>query len=89
MQITWTDYLRYRARLRGFDLSKLDHLINHSSERYVDAQTGRLIVVGRHDKQLVVVPYEQNQDTIIPVTVHVTTRQQINLRIRSGRFTHV
>jgi hypothetical protein len=45
-------------------------------------------VVGRHDRQLVMIPYEVSGDTITPVTVHAITRQQIRFRLRAGRFTH-
>ena len=86
--IVWTEYLQYRAELRGFDLAKLERIIRHSSERYFDTETGRTIVVGRHNKQLVMIPYEVDSDTITPVTVHAITRQQIRFRLRTGRFTH-
>lgn len=88
LNIVWTDYLRYRVGLRGFDLAKLEHIIRHSSERYFDTETGRTIVVGRHGLQLVMIPYEMDGDTITPVTVHSITRQQIRFRLRTGRFTH-
>jgi len=32
------------------------------------------------------IPYEAEARTITPVTVHATTRQQINLRLKTGRF---
>jgi hypothetical protein len=32
------------------------------------------------------IPYEQTGDDIIPVTIHATTRQQVNFRLKSGRF---
>ncbi len=86
--IVWTEYLQYRAELRGFDLAKLEQIIRHSSERYFDSETARTIVVGRHDKLLVLIPYEVNSDSITPVTVHTTTRQQIRFRLQTGRFTH-
>lgn len=86
--IVWTEYLQYRAGLRGFDLAELEHIIRHSSERYVDTETGRTIVVGHHGKQLVMVPSEVDRDTITPVTVHAITRQQIRFRLRTGRFMH-
>jgi hypothetical protein len=38
--IEWTEYLKYRAAIRGFDLEKLEHIIRHSSERYFDTETG-------------------------------------------------
>ncbi len=86
--IVWTEYLKYRAKSRGFDLSQIEMIIRHSSERYFDMSTGRIVVVGRHGKHLVVIPYETDEDTITPVTVHVTTRQQINFRIRTGRYSY-
>ena len=81
--------MQYRAELRKFDLERLAQIINQSTERYYDTETGRAIVIGHHDnKRLVMVPYETYEDTITPVTVHVTTRQQINFRLRTGRFIH-
>lgn len=86
MRITWTDYLRYKASLRGFDLGIIEDIVRYSSERYFDAVTGRRIAIGRCDSKLVSIPYESDEDSIIPVTVHATTRQQINIRIKTGRF---
>ncbi len=85
--IVWTEYLQYRAELRGFDLAKLEHIIRHSSERYFDVETRLTVVVGRHNRQLVLIPYEVDGDTITPVTVHASARQQIRFRLRTGRFT--
>ncbi|MFQ5420446.1 MAG: hypothetical protein ACE5EY_08795 [Anaerolineae bacterium] len=82
----WTDYMRYRANLRGLDLQKLELIVDRSTERYYDTQTGRAVVVGRHDKNLVILPYEMDEHGITPITVHTTTRQQINFRLKSGRF---
>ena len=73
--------------MRGFELARLEHIVRHSSERYVDTETGRTIVVGPHDKQLVMIPYEADGDVITPVTVHAVTRQQIRFRLQTGRFT--
>jgi hypothetical protein len=84
--IVWTDYLKYRAALRGFDLTKLEEILRNSTERYFDNATRRTVVVGRHDKELVIIPCDTKGDNIIPVTIHATTRQQIRFRIRTGRF---
>ena len=86
IQIIWTDYMRYRARSRGFDLDKVEHIVRHSSERYTDTETERLVAVGRHDDTLVLVPYETDEDTITPGTVHAISRQQIRFRLKTGRF---
>ena len=86
--INWTDYLRYRAKIRGLDLKKLEHIIRHSSERYFDTETRRHVAVGRHGDQLVIIPYETEREIITPVTVHAITRQQIRFRLNTGRFTN-
>lgn len=88
MTIIWTDYMKYRAKLRGFDLDRVEHILRYSQERYLDTVTGRPIAVGRHGTSLLMVPFEQDGDRITPVTVHTTIRQQINLRVKTGRFTH-
>lgn len=87
--ITWTDYMRYRARLRGYDLDEVQKIVRFSSERYVDEATGRQVVVGRHGDTLVAIPLEIQGENVVPVTIHRTTRQQIAARLRSGRFKHV
>lgn len=86
--IIWTEYMRYRVELRGFDLAKVEEIVRFSTERYVDRVTGREVVVGRHDESLVVIPYETSGEDITPVTVHRTTRQQISSRVKSGRYVH-
>jgi hypothetical protein len=86
--IRWTEYLTYRAALRGFDLTKIEKILRHSDERYFDTETERAIVIGRHDKQPVMIPYEVKEDVIVPVTIHAITRQLIRFRLRTGRFTH-
>lgn len=84
--IIWTEYLRYRTELRNFDLAEIERIIRHSGERYLDTETQRMIVVGRHNRQLVIIPYETDEDNFIPVTIHAITRQQIRFRLRTGRF---
>jgi hypothetical protein len=84
--IAWTDYMKYRLSLRGYDLATVEQILRYSSERYVDTATGRLVAVGLHKKLLVMIPYELKGHTLTPVTIHATSRQQINVRIKSGRF---
>lgn len=88
MTIIWTDYMKYRVRLRRFDLSQIESIMRFSDERYLDTATGRNVAVGRHGKQLVMIPYDREGATVTPVTIHVTSRQQINFRVQSGRFNH-
>jgi len=86
--ITWTNYMKYRAKLRGFDLAKIEDIIRYSTERYFDTITQRTIVVGRHDDKLVLIPYDEKGNEVTPITIHATTRQQINFRLKAGRFRH-
>jgi len=88
VEIVWTDYMEYRARLRGFDLAKVEQIVRYSGERYVDTVTGRLIAVGRIDNTLVMIPCETGRDSITPVTIHAATRQQVNFRLKTRRFIH-
>ena len=86
-EIIWTDYLNYRVKLRGFNLASIEDIIRYSNERYFDTSTGRWVVVGKDSNILVMIPHEISEDsTITPITIHATTRQQINFRIKSGRF---
>ena len=87
-EVVWTDYMKYRARLRGFDLDALEGIIRSSAERYRDTVTGRFTVVGRHGRRLILVAYERTEESIVPVTSHTTTRQQINGRLRSERYVY-
>jgi hypothetical protein len=86
VEIIWTDYMKYRARLRRFDLAQVEQIVRYSGERYLDTVTGRLVTIGRIEGVLVMIPYEIESKTITPVTIHATTRQQINLRLKTGRF---
>ncbi len=84
--IVWTEYLKYRAQLRGYELPQLEHIVMYSGERYLDTETGRIIAIGRHNAQLVTVAYGAEGDVITPVTVHAITRQQIRFRLQTERF---
>ena len=43
MGIIWTDYLRHRADLRGFDLAEVERILRFGEERYFDTATGRQV----------------------------------------------
>ena len=86
VNIVWTNYFRYRAERRGFDLNSVESILRFSGERYYDVETNRFIVVGKHKTQLVMIPYERNDIEITPITIHATTRQQIQFRLKTSRF---
>ena len=85
-KVVWTGYLEYRAQLRGFTLAAIEQIVLSSEERYFDTITQRDVAIGRDGSHLLMVPYDQEGELVIPVTVHSTTRQQINVRLRTGRF---
>lgn len=85
-KIVWTEYVEYRAGVRGFDLAVIEQIVRFSPERYVDTATGRFVAIGWHRRQLVMVPYERRGNTLTPVTIHATSRKQTNSRVKSGRF---
>ncbi|MCK5538342.1 MAG: hypothetical protein KAI79_16060 [Bacteroidales bacterium] len=86
-EIIWTDYLKFRVKLRGFSLECIEDIIRYSNERYYDTSTDRWVVVGKDSNILVIIPHEISGDNAItPITIHATTRQQINYRVKSGRF---
>ena len=86
----WSDYIKYRVQLRGFDLWRIEEILRFSEERYFDTATQRMVAVGRYNKLLVMIPYDKTEDEtgdlITPVTIHATSRQQIKFRLISGRF---
>lgn len=84
--INWTEYFKYRAKLRGFELNMLENILRYSEERYLDIISLNKVTVGKHGRKPVLIPYEIKGNIITPVTVHATTRKQINFRIKSGRF---
>ncbi|MBW2740214.1 MAG: hypothetical protein JRE64_15525 [Deltaproteobacteria bacterium] len=55
-------------------------------KRYPDNFFNLVVAIDRHEKLLVMIPYEQKGRSLKPVTIHATSRQQINPRIKSGRF---
>ena len=86
MVVVWTEYLKHRARVRGFDLAAIEEIVRFSDERYFDTASQRRVAIGKHGRRLVMIPYEQAGDTLTPITIHATTRQQTNLRVRVGRY---
>jgi hypothetical protein len=86
IEIIWTEYLLYRAKLRGFNKDILEEIIRFSAERYFDTTTRRKVVIGKHGTKLVIIPYDQTNSQLVPVTVHSTSRQQLRFRLKTGRF---
>ncbi len=86
-EVVWTEYFRYKVKLRGFNLANVEEILRHSTERYYDNVTERVVVVGKDAGVMVIIPYEDDEEcSITPITIHATSRQQIKYRIKSGRY---
>jgi hypothetical protein len=85
-RVVLSDYLQYRAAQRSFDLNRVVEILRFESERYLDMDSGRRVVVGRQKAELLLIPYDEDEVTIRPVTVHAITRKQIRFRVNTGRF---
>ncbi len=86
-QVIWTDYFKFRVKLRGFNLANVEEILRYSTERYYDNVTKRLVVVGKDGHVMVMIPYEDSdENAITPITIHATSRQQIKYRVKSGRY---
>jgi hypothetical protein len=86
MRLVWTEYLEHRARMRGFPLATIEKIVRFSEERYLDTVTQRMVAIGSDGRRMLMIPYELEDDILTPITVHATTRQQIHLRVQTGRF---
>ena len=71
---------------KGFELDLIEDILRFSEERYFDTLTMRYVVIGRYQKSIIMIPYEKNENLLIPITVHTITRQQIKFRIKTGRL---
>jgi len=88
VDIVFNDYIKYRAKLRRFDLDKVEYILRYSHEKYFDLETQRKIVVGKHDEIIIMIPYEIHEECLVPITIHATSRQQIKFRLKTGRFNY-
>ena len=88
MKINRTNkYFLYRLKIREYNLEKVESILKTSSEIYFDSHTGRNIKIGKHDKDLVMIAYDVEQDgSITPVTVYETSRKQIRYYLKEERF---
>ena len=67
-------------------MEKAEDILRYSTERYFDIDSARRIAIGSIDNRLILIPYEEKDNVITPVTIHETDRKQINFRTRNGRF---
>lgn len=66
LSIIWSDCFKYRADLRGFELTKIENILRYSEERYFDIITQRKVAVGKHDKLLGLVYLTRSRKLPLP-----------------------
>ena len=84
--ILFTEYMNYRTVQRNYRRERIEEILRYSAERYYDTETGRKVVVGVHEGTLIMIPFEESETSITPITVHATTRQQLRFRLHTRRF---
>ena len=88
MKIKITGYFRDRCRARQYTSERILEILRTSTERYYDHESGRMVKIGIHVKDLVIVVYDQDNNVVTPVTVYETSRQQIRSLINEGRLAY-
>ena len=76
--IIWSDYFKYRVQLRGYDISEIERILRYSEERYYDTETFRQVVISRHDKRLVIIPYETVKILLYPLQFILLHANRLN-----------
>ena len=56
ISINWTSHFKYKLELRVFDQLKVENILRYSDERYFDIVSQNNIVIGKHDRRLVLIP---------------------------------
>ncbi len=85
--IVWTEYMKYRLSLRGYDLATVEQILRYSSERYVDTVTGRVVAIGRHEKLIVMIQYELKAITTFSPRMVLKRSSTCNPKVGRGNRT--
>lgn len=43
--VIWTDYLKFRAAMRGYELATIEKIVRGAEERYLDTVTLRTVAI--------------------------------------------
>jgi hypothetical protein len=92
VRVEYSDYLRFRLRVRGIPDKMPERIYRESQERYYDNTTGRhiavLSVVYHRRRKRMMIAYDEFFDYVEIVTIHPIEKQQIQNRVFSGRWTY-
>ncbi len=91
MEITYSNHLQFKIRVRRIPEDIPERICRESTQRYYNHHTLRHIAVMQVHYQrrrtLMMIAFDQHPDHIEIITIHPITRQQIQDRSNSGRWT--
>lgn len=92
MEIRYSDHLRFKLRVRDIPGQVPERIYRESRQRYDNHHTLRHIAVmqvhyHRH-RTLMMIAYDRRADHVEIVTIHPITKDQIQERLRTGRWTY-
>lgn len=92
MKVIYSKHLCFKMQQRDISESVPGRIYRESTQRFYNHHSLRQIAVSevfyRQRKVLMMIAYDQMPDEVEIITIHPITREQIQDRLRSGRWTH-
>lgn len=92
MRITYSNHLRFKMQARAIPEQMPGQIYLESTQRYYNHHSLRRIAVMevhyRQRRTLMMIAYDQTSDQAEIITIHPITRDQIQERLRAGRWTY-
>lgn len=92
MEVKYSDHLRFKMQVREIPEQMPERIYRESKQRYYNHHSLRRIAVMEvHHKQRrtwMMIAYDQTSDYAEIITLHPVTKDQIQERLRTGRWTH-
>jgi hypothetical protein len=92
MRVTYSKHLRFKMQQRAIPDSPPERIYRESTQRFYNHHSLRQIavleVLYRQHRALMMIAYDQMPEEAEIITIHPITRDQIQDRLRNGRWTH-
>jgi hypothetical protein len=92
VQVIYSDHLRFKIRVRQIPEDLPERIYRESRQRYYNHHSVRHIAVMETHYQrrriLMMIAYDQLLDHVEIITIHPITKQQIQDRLTTGRWTY-
>lgn len=93
MEVRYSKHLEIRIKIRGIPHELPRIVFNKSSKHFYDNETDLNIAVLRTDFlgkiKNVMVAYRKNHNHVLLITVHPLKRNQLENRLKTGRWTKI